>query len=328
MKSTHQAIVIPLVMEKHPNADALSIVKTDLYQLVVRTEDWVGETKAVHILPETVVDTEREEFKFLAKEGKDRHQVVQPVKLRGEISYGCLVRCPEWANVGDDLASYLEVKHYDPEEKVSGGRTVSPPVQVSKYDIDTFMKYYKCFNEGEEVWVEEKIHGANCRIFCKNGEFFVGSRNEWKAYDKNSAFWKAFKSQVGLEDFVYSYDSQYILYGECYGNVKGFSYGLTDYQVGFAAFDIYDIGTGKFIDIDNRNLLFNHFDITPAKKVYQGALDKDKMMLLCKEPSLYTDNDGHPCQIREGIVIRPMKERWDSKLGRVITKLVNPYFKG
>lgn len=44
-ESAYKAKVIPLVMEKHPNADALSIVRADGFQCVVNTEAWVGRDK-------------------------------------------------------------------------------------------------------------------------------------------------------------------------------------------------------------------------------------------------------------------------------------------
>src|SRR5437773_1584681 len=66
--STHRAEVVPVVLEKHPNADALSIVKIydGGYQCIVRTEDWVGKDKGVYIQPDSLVPLIQPEFAFLA----------------------------------------------------------------------------------------------------------------------------------------------------------------------------------------------------------------------------------------------------------------------
>lgn len=67
MKSTHKAEVVPVVLEKHPNADSLSIVKVFGYTVVVNTKQWEGHTKAVYIVPDSLVDASRTEFSFLSK---------------------------------------------------------------------------------------------------------------------------------------------------------------------------------------------------------------------------------------------------------------------
>src|SRR5688572_22449323 len=111
-KSTHTAIVVPLIRKPHDNADSLSIVSIDeTYQVVIRTADWEGETKAVYIPPQNIVDTEIPEFAWLKTPGSDRFIVTKPVKLRGQWSYGFLVKCPEWANVGDDLTEHFKLRH-------------------------------------------------------------------------------------------------------------------------------------------------------------------------------------------------------------------------
>jgi len=38
--STHRVEVVPVSLEKHPNADALSVVRVFGYSVCVRTEDW------------------------------------------------------------------------------------------------------------------------------------------------------------------------------------------------------------------------------------------------------------------------------------------------
>ena len=82
MKSTHLVEVVPIRLEPHPNADSLSVVRVfDGYTCCVRTADWVGKTKGAYIPPDSVVDSSRAEFAFLAG-----HERIKVKKLRGIVS--------------------------------------------------------------------------------------------------------------------------------------------------------------------------------------------------------------------------------------------------
>src|SRR5690349_21772622 len=108
--STFKVEVVPVKLEKHPNADALSLVTVfDAYVLCVRTADWEGVTQAAYLPPDSVVPN-TEEYAFL--EGKTR---IKAKKLRGIVSQGMLVPAPEGSSIGDDVAEALKITHYEPE---------------------------------------------------------------------------------------------------------------------------------------------------------------------------------------------------------------------
>src|ERR1035437_7205677 len=96
--SDHKCEVVPVVLEKHPNADSLSIVNVfDSYEVCVRTDDWVGIDKGVYLPPDTVVP-DTEQFKFL-----EGHLRIKARRFRGVDSYGLLVPVPS------DLTDKLHV---------------------------------------------------------------------------------------------------------------------------------------------------------------------------------------------------------------------------
>src|ERR1035437_5638827 len=110
--SDHKCEVVPVVLEKHPNADSLSIVNVfDSYEVCVRTDDWVGIDKGVYLPPDTVVP-DTEQFKFL-----EGHLRIKARRFRGVDSYGLLVPVPilDHCSIGDDLALIMEMRHYEPE---------------------------------------------------------------------------------------------------------------------------------------------------------------------------------------------------------------------
>src|SRR5271154_917524 len=61
---THKAEIVEIVMEKHPDADSLSVVRVYNFTVVVRTADWQGVDKAVYIQPDSVMP-DKPEYRFL-----------------------------------------------------------------------------------------------------------------------------------------------------------------------------------------------------------------------------------------------------------------------
>jgi len=70
--SIFQVEVVPVVLEPHPDADMLSIVKVYGYTVCVRTVDWQDKTIGAYIPPDSVVPN-NENFAFL--HGKTRIKV-------------------------------------------------------------------------------------------------------------------------------------------------------------------------------------------------------------------------------------------------------------
>lgn len=319
MKSTHKAEVIPLNVEKHPNADKLGVVRNAGYTLVINIADWADTNIAVHVLPDSIVDVTRPEFKWLDKGKGERFHIVKPVKLRGVVSYGLLVRAPSSAKVGDDVAEMLGVKHYEPEDVYTGGDNVKAPIFFSKYDIDTAMKYNKLFKDGELVFAEEKVHGANCRVVFKENAVYVGSRNHWKADMPGSIFWKAFRNNPELEKFVRD-NPNYIVFGEAYGDVKGYKYDCTPGEIKFSAFDIFCIDEARWLHYNEAREFGHKLQWCPLVESFEWDFEHAKE--LATGPSLFPNAVNR----REGVVITPEYERSSMEIGRVKLKIVSPEF--
>ncbi len=81
-KSTHKVEVVPVVLEKHPNADNLSIIRVHGFTVVGNTEAWKNVTKAAYIPSDSLVKVARPEFSFLASQAKDGLYRVKAKKLR------------------------------------------------------------------------------------------------------------------------------------------------------------------------------------------------------------------------------------------------------
>lgn len=377
VKSTHKAEVVPVVLEPHPDADTLSVVRVGGYSVCARTNDWQGVDRAVYVVPDSVVDTRRPEFSFLADKAKaDGSYRVRAMRLRGVLSEGLLVPAPAGAELGEDLAGRLGVTRYEPDEEgetkekfVTGGEQESGPdldTGPAKYDVDALKGNMGVFADGEPVFVSEKLDGSNARFVFWDGRFWVKSRNHWvkrvpdyshvtveglvaKGMDVEVAkgvvdrlskkakavngFWQAMEACTALQEYLVANPGT-VVFGEVYGTTARLKYGLPDGNR-FAAFDIYR--DGRFLDVDEcLSLAYLHGlpwvpsiggdfpdEQSPAlHSAIRYSFDAVKKLSEGKT----TAEHAKAGVIREGVVVKPLVERWDRKVGRVILKCVNPEF--
>lgn len=323
-KSSRQALVVPIQLEKHKNADLLSIVRVDDFQCVVNTKMWIGIDTACFIEPESIVNTDKDVFSFLKREGRTE-EVIRAKRLRGEWSVGLLVPTPDGFNIGDNLWDYFELKHFEPIENalLRCGDAVSGPshwINVSKFDVENYRKYNRVFQDGELVGLSEKAHGSFGSWVYSDGSYHVKSRGFWRSLEDND-YSLVLKQCEPLMKYLRDNENT-LCCGEVIGRVqKGFSYGVENGKVDLRLFDIrkpdYSYrSVQEFRDIVESNNL-------PAVKIVGDSVliphDKDLILSLSEGNTL--EKASH---IREGIVIRPANERYESKLnGRCILKCVS-----
>jgi RNA ligase (TIGR02306 family) len=313
--STFRVEVVPVVLEPHPNADSLSLVKVfDGYTVCVRTQDWQGVDRGAYIPPESIVPN-TEQFAFL-----EGHVRIKVKKLRGIQSFGMLVPAPEGSKIGDDVASQLDIVHYEPELSAvvkarMGEQCAPPPNPGFIYDIENWRKYRNYFIEGEEVVITEKIHGSNARFSFQGDVMYAGTHNYWRK-PGDSICWKAIEQNPWIEAFC-RLNPGVILYGEIFGSVqKGFNYGSTaDNPYQFRAFDVF--ANGRFVDYDDALGGAESDFLVPV--LYRGPYSHVIVEKFADGPSTLPGAK----HIREGVVIKPVTERYQNHFGRMILKCVS-----
>jgi RNA ligase (TIGR02306 family) len=373
VKSTHRVEVVPVVLEKHPNADSLSVVKVfgGGYEVVVRTQDWEGVNVGAYVPPDSTLDTSRPEFSFLAKDARpDGRARIRARKLRGVVSFGLLVPAPAGAGLGDDVAGVLGVEHYEPEPagaaregrgSVTGGEAASAPnVYHVKYDLESARRYHECFLPGEPVVVTEKLDGTSARYVWLDGQYHCGSRTEWKkeypSYDHLSVekltasgvpeerareildrlhskpkarnlWWDILDRTPSLQKFLRDHPGV-VAYGEVYGNTNCIKYGLPEGNR-FAAFDL--MRDGRWLDAEEARALGDELPWAPTLTPFVVGLgfaavpyDFDRLCEMAEGESLVFG--ARAGTIREGVVVSPLRERYDHRCGRVKLKLVSAAF--
>lgn len=380
-ESTHRVEIVPVVLEKHPNADALSIIRIDGYQVVGRTEDWLNVPLGAYLPPDSVVDVTRPEFAWLDDHSGKTQMRIKARRLRGEWSMGLLVPAPPGAQLGDDVAAQLGVTHWNPPEETSGGgECEKPPTMVftttdtpkpkkvhktsranreadtasliaqgfvvgeptyespdgsivilpitgtparahitgqyPDYDVEAFRKYGKvAFVEGETVAVTEKIHGANGRWVCVDGVMYAGSHHYWKRQDPVNLWWAALAKHPQIEEYCRKNPGTAV-YGEVYGKMD-LKYGMTNGNVGIVLFDI--MREGKWVNYEEAFNIAEAEGLPWVPEVSRELFQFDTLLTLAEGKTLMPG----ATHVREGVVVKPLRERWSPKCGRVNLKIVS-----
>jgi len=190
---------------------------------------------------------------------------------------------------------------------------------VSYTDIENLRNFPAAFQEGEEVVITEKIHGTNSRVGVVEGTYMAGSkelRRKQPGTWKENIYWFPFSlpSVQALFDEYHS-AKQVILFGEVYGSkIQSLNYGVID-TLGYRAFDM--LVDGKYLSDREFGDLCDANYVLRVPYLYQGPYSLDIVKRLSNGPTeLSADH------IREGVVVKPVVERRDPKLGRVILKYI------
>lgn len=323
-ESARQALVVPITLLPHGNADSLSIVEVDGNSVVVNTEMWRGHSTAVFIPPETIVPTTRTEFAFLDR-GRGE-ELISVKRLRGVWSMGLLIPTPAGFSVGDDLYEYFGLKHYEPEEQVGigihcGNQKKGPPhwANLPKYDIENWRKYKHQFIEGEMVNISQKYHGSFWAAVYSDGDYHVRSKGFWRDKENND-YYKGLEKHESIMKFLRD-NPDTLLNGELVGRIqKGYSYGIPNGEIEVRSFDM-------------RRPDYSWFNVPEFYNAAESAniptveYDGDMLMPYSEELVLsFTDGQqaGNPKGIKEGVVIRPENPRFSKPLnGRLILKSVS-----
>lgn len=315
-KERHSVNVVRIShIEKHPNADALDLIKIDGFTAISKRGQYKIGDLAIYVEPDYVVPTDHDLFSFLG-EGNGR---IKSRRLRGIWSQGLLVPALDGMSEGDDVMDLLGIKRYVPPvdktsvTNVAVNSAPTPPglLGLPKYDIENLRRQVGAFEAGEKIYVSEKIHGSNARFTYRDGQLHLGSRARWVKRDGNP--WsRALDACPWIEEWCKA-NPDLILYGEVFG-LQDLKYGLEKGNVSFLAFDIMKpdftyVNAEDFVSmIDEDKRAPGWFDTFDFDKLQEDSLKNSR---LAKE------------QISEGIVVRPIVERTNHKIGRVILKLVS-----
>jgi len=301
-------------IDKHPNADSLSITHVADYPVIIRTGEVQEGGLAVYIPVDAVVPKDDPHWAFL-----DGHTRIRAKRLRGIFSMGLLSPIvPDGAAEGDDVREALGITKYEPPEPFQMGEdNEKDPGFLPVYtDIEGLRAHPDLLRVGEEVVLTEKIHGANGRAVFHEGRLWIGSHTSIKRMDPSNLWWKAalaYDLEAKLREVPGT-----AIYWEVYGQVQDLKYGVdVKGRVKIALFDALNVATRTYLDHDDFAALAARLGLPTVPILFRGPWD----------PSLKSHAEGvtvigNGANVREGFVVRPIKERFAESLGgRLILKM-------
>ena len=347
---------------KHENADSLSIVMVDGgYPCIVRTEDI--KPLMTYVPVDSLCPIDKPEFAFLDKPR------IKAKRLRGVFSMGLLIPIKPGMKEGQIVDKEYGITKWEPaidqaerkeKRQLLGGENMPDPGFIPEYtDIESIRKHKNILEEGEEVILSEKCHGANARYCYSNNKFWVASHYKFKKQPREATkfelfiafvltalytivhpifrkrsvwinklayilkkpipltnWWKVAISE-NLEDKLKQFPD-YAFYGEVFGDVQDLKYGAKQGEIKIRFFDIMNTKTREYLDYDDFIKIINNAKLEAMPILYRGPWNFEKLATLSNGKSIIPGADN----IREGFVVKPVKERRHSHCGRVIFKFV------
>ena len=361
--SSHNVEVVNIDgIEKHPNADRLDLAKIKGWQCVVGRDEYKAGDKVIYIPIDSVLSPECEKKLFSGGSKVVLHNGrVRTIKLRGQISQGMVAPLAlfglEHIAVGSNVAELIGVSKYEPPSEratnvvcAARQRPINNPMFHKYTGIENFKYWTDVFQDGEEIYVTEKIHGANfragwvrthCNTLWKKikrcfgllptYEFVYGSHNIQlqdklfvKTYYKGNPYAKIV-DQYNLKEVL---EHGEVVYGEMYGHgiQANYTYGCGPDQHKLVVFDVKkerEDGAMRYLDTNELLDFCATRSLPIVPMLYAGPFDVHKIPALSRGKSLLS-----PAQrVREGCVVRPIKEMahelYNFMGGRKILKSIN-----
>ncbi|MFF9912887.1 RNA ligase (ATP) [Streptomyces sp. NPDC013457] len=345
--STLRVTAETLAVHAHPNADALELAQVGLYRAVVAKGAYRSGDVAVYIPEQAVLPTPLvDELGLtgrLAGKASDR---VKAVRLRGELSQGIVCRPKALADVdlaaaaaeGTDFAELLGITKWVPPipPTMSGDVEVAPDL-LPWVDIENLQRYPDIFEPGEPVVLTEKLHGTACltTYSAEDGRVQVsskgfGAKGLALQEDPRNLYWRAVHGHgvpaVAARLAARLGARRVGLFGEVYGaGVQDLGYGANarGEQVGYAVFDVSAEIDGQVRWLDPAEVL-EAGELPLVPRLYTGPYDLDVVVGLASGRETVSGGELH---LREGVVIRPVTERYSPVVGgRAIAKAVSPAY--
>jgi RNA ligase (TIGR02306 family) len=354
MSETDYKVPYTTILEimPHNNAERLELARVYGFQVVVRKDQYKVGDKVLYIPIDSVLPKWLEDHLFPADSKIKLHNNrVRQIRIRGLASQGMLVEADgiveQYCNGGigsdnltleQDYAPVLGVTKYEPP--VPGfSQTMGKDKQRNKsYEHPLFHKYNgldnikwfpDLFKEGEEVVIQEKLHGTNARasllpfmantLFKKIKKFLRLAPKVEKCYGSNNVQKSAARGHRGFydEDIWGSTFKSIDVFGKLklgesvFGEIigpgiqKNYDYGLTEHK--FVIFDVkvlQEDGTQKWLNPDEVEVFAKERGFEHVPILYRGPFSKELAYSLTRGNSVYCTKQ----KVREGIVIKAKDE--------------------
>jgi RNA ligase (TIGR02306 family) len=336
-----------LDIQPHSNAERLEIATVYGFQVITKKDQYKVGDQIIYIPIDSLLPQWLED-KLFPQDSKVKlhHHRVRQIRLRGLASQGMLISPedvsekvnPKYLQLEQNLAEIIGITKYEPPQRGASSTQGKGRNRNKKHEHPLFHKYNgldnikwfpTLFKEGEEVVVQEKLHGTNARAsrlpfvantlikkikklfgFAPKTEKCYGSNNvdisaamEYKGFYGEDIYGKCFQAMDVFNRIMLGE----IFYGEIIGPSiqKNYEYGLTEHT--FIVFDIKVLqsdGKFKWLTPEEVEKLCEQRGFEYVPVLYKGPYNKEMTYSLTKGPSAYDPKT----KIREGVVIKAAKD--------------------
>ncbi|MFJ9864836.1 RNA ligase (ATP) [Streptomyces sp. NPDC101165] len=344
--STLRVTAEVLTVHEHPNADALELAQVGLYRAVVAKGAYRTGEAAVYIPEQSVLPPGLiEELGLTGRLAGGDANRVKAVRLRGELSQGIVCRPKALADVdlaraaaeGTDFAERLDItKWVPPIPPTMDGDVESAPDLLPWVDIENIQRFPDIFTAGEDVVLTEKLHGSACLLTYLADEDRVhvsskgfGAKSLALKEDPRNLYWRAVHGH-GVAEVAARLAGRLGarrvgIFGEVYGaGVQDLTYGADGRRetLGYAVFDVSAEIDGTVRWLDAAEVLGDELPLVP--RLFSGPYDIERVLEVASGRETVS---GRGLHLREGVVIRPLVERYSGVTGgRAIAKAVSPAY--
>lgn len=238
---------------------------------------------------------------------------------------------------GADFAERLGItKWVPPVPPTMSGDVESAPDLLPWVDIENIQRYPGIFTPGEPVVLTEKLHGSAClltyvadeeRVYVSSKGF--GSKSLALKEDPRNLYWRAVQAH-GVAEIAARVAERLGarrvgVFGEVYGaGVQDLTYGADGRRetLGYAVFDVSAEIDGRVQWLDATEVLKGELPQVP--RLFEGPYDIERVLEVAGGRETVSGRELH---LREGVVIRPVAERYSTVTGgRAIAKAVSPAY--
>lgn len=309
-------------IEPHPNADRLEIATVKGWNCVIPKYRFKKEDLIIYIPIDSVLPLELSDRMNVTQYLHNGR--VKAIKLRKIPSYGLVEPTsilpdnivPE---EGMDVAGILNITKWEPSPYIiQCGEKQNYDPDFAKYvDIENMRNYPNVFQDTDFVSITEKIHGTNARFGWINDKWQVGSHNCNLRENENNLYWQASKLYP-LKEIL---KPGQMLFGEIYGlmgkngkKIQALAYGKDNINIAF--FDLID--NYKYVDVDEFESFCQSNNLPIVPELCRGYWSNKLIELANGQSEINGAN-----HIKEGIVIKSIRETNDYRIGRKILKYIS-----
>lgn len=282
-------------------------------------------------------------FMFL----QNRHFKIKTIKMKKVISQGLLMPISSFRKLdgqtlfeGMDVTEILGITRIEDSPTTKGDIEYRFPESISKTDeirIQTCPGILER-NKDIPIYITEKLDGCSASFYFLNGEYGVCSRN-FKLKRSDCCYWNIsdkyeIENNMRLRHEVLSMqnkNSNIVIQGEIIGpKIQGNKYKLDNQQFYIHNIQVWDeingcIKQGTIHDILN---IGREFKLKIVPIINTNFSIKDLGLETVEKLVEYSKGNSiiNPSIKREGIVIRAINNYWDSHIGRLSFKVINPDF--